>query len=430
MGVVNLAESEGENYTAWLRIMFPETGGKCDLVAFFFRRAYTFLRKGGTSGLIATNTVSQGDTRKSGLGIILKNGGTIYEAVRRYKWIGSASVVVSIIYFGKEIFVPKKYLDGTPVKYISHFLINAVIKDEPKPLIKNMGIAYLGCKPGSKGFIVSDKEGSLAPEIIANILRLHPEEKEIIYPYIGGKELNSNPKQEPEREVLYFGNKDPKQFPNLLNLLSQSLGRYDVATTEKKWWVYAAPAINLMSRISSFIRVLVIAEVSDSFAFTFQPNHYIFSNKIWVILLDSFSVFTCLQSSIHEFWARLTSSSMKDDLSYVASDSFETFPFPTNWENNPQLEVIGKEYYEYRAQLMIANNQGLTTTYNRFHDPDEYDSAILKLRDLHNQMDRAVLNAYGWTDLQPICEFLLDYEDEEETDDENTNKRQKKKPYR
>ena len=85
---------------------------------------------------------------------------------------------------------------------------------------------------------------------------------------------------------------------------------------------------------------------------------------------------------------------------------------------------------------MITNNQGLTTTYNRFHDPDEYDPAILKLRDLHNQMDRAVLDAYGWTDLQPVCEFLLDYEDEEETltpDPSPTGrgeKRQKKKPYR
>jgi hypothetical protein len=80
----------------------------------------------------------------------------------------------------------------------------------------------------------------------------------------------------------------------------------------------------------------------------------------------------------------------------------------------PSLEAIGKEYYEYRAQLMVANNQGLTATYNRFHDPDEYDPAILKLRDLHNQMDRAVLDAYGWKDIQPVCEFLLDYEDEEE----------------
>ncbi len=63
---------------------------------------------------------------------------------------------------------------------------------------------------------------------------------------------------------------------------------------------------------------------------------------------------------------------------------------------------------------MIRNNEGLTKTYNRFHDPDERSPDIFKLRELHAAMDRAVLDAYGWTDLKPACEFLLDYEDEED----------------
>ena len=41
----------------------------------------------------------------------------------------------------------------------------------------------------------------------------------------------------------------------------------------------------------------------------------------------------------------------------------------------------------------------------------------LKLRELHDAMDRAVLDAYGWTDLKPTCEFLLDYEDEDDEDE-------------
>ena len=102
---------------------------------------------------------------------------------------------------------------------------------------------------------------------------------------------------------------------------------------------------------------------------------------------------------------------MKDDLRYTPSDCFETFPFPENWETNPTLEAIGKTYYDYRADLMVQNNQGLTDTYNRFHDPHEDDPALLKLRDLHSQMDRAVLEAYGWPDLETTCGFALDYLD-------------------
>jgi hypothetical protein len=84
----------------------------------------------------------------------------------------------------------------------------------------------------------------------------------------------------------------------------------------------------------------------------------------------------------------------------------------------------GQAYYEFRAGLLVRNDEGLTKTYNRFHDPDERDQEIVKLRELHATMDRAVLDAYGWSDIPTDCEFLLDYEiDEEEWGD-------KKKPYR
>ncbi|MBK9089226.1 MAG: hypothetical protein IPL90_09340 [Holophagales bacterium] len=79
---------------------------------------------------------------------------------------------------------------------------------------------------------------------------------------------------------------------------------------------------------------------------------------------------------------------------------------------------------------MVRNDEGLTKTYNRFHDPDETSPDILRLRTLHDAMDRAVLDAYGWTDLRPTCEFLLDYEDEDDEADDSGRTRQRKKPWR
>jgi hypothetical protein len=104
---------------------------------------------------------------------------------------------------------------------------------------------------------------------------------------------------------------------------------------------------------------------------------------------------------------------MKDDAVYTPSDCFETFPFPENWETHPALEAVGKEYYEFRASLMVRNNEGLTKTYNRFHDPEEDSPDIGKLRELHAAMDCTVLDAYGWTDIPITCEFLLDYDVDE-----------------
>jgi hypothetical protein len=48
---------------------------------------------------------------------------------------------------------------------------------------------------------------------------------------------------------------------------------------------------------------------------------------------------------------------------------------------------------------MISRNEGLTKTYNRFHDRSERSQDIRRLRELHVEMDRAVLNGYGWRDL-------------------------------
>jgi hypothetical protein len=145
--------------------------------------------------------------------------------------------------------------------------------------------------------------------------------------------------------------------------------------------------------------------------------------------LHSNAALCSLQSRPHELWARFFGSSLEDRLRYTPSDCFETFPFPSAWESDVVLEAAGREYYEFRAALMIRNNEGLTTTYNRFHDPDDASTDILRLRDLHAAMDRAVLDAYGWADIRPTCDFLLDY-DEVDDDADHGRANRRKKPWR
>ena len=116
---------------------------------------------------------------------------------------------------------------------------------------------------------------------------------------------------------------------------------------------------------------------------------------------------------------------MKDDLRYTPTDCFETFPFPAalldSTANDPaheatrqSLEAIGERYHQFRAELMVSNNEGLTSTYNRFHDPAETSRGLLELRRLHGEMDQAVLAAYGWSDVPTACGFGLDYLDTED----------------
>src|ERR1039458_323941 len=77
---------------------------------------------------------------------------------------------------------------------------------------------------------------------------------------------------------------------------------------------------------------------------------------------------------------------------------------------------------------MIQSRHGLTETYSRFHNKSKDDADIRRLRELHATLDRAVLDAYGWTEFQPRLDFILDYENEE--DDESSTGRGRKKPWR
>jgi hypothetical protein len=136
----------------------------------------------------------------------------------------------------------------------------------------------------------------------------------------------------------------------------------------------------------------------------FQSKGIIYDQKITVIALDSFSAFSVLCSHLHHWWVIRFGSSLRTDAVYTPSDCFETFPFPgsvleTGDEISGPLSRIGQEYDQCRSKLMIERQEGLTTTYNRFHDPIETSADIQKLRELHVEMDAAVAAAYGWTDL-------------------------------
>ncbi|MEM7579715.1 MAG: DNA methyltransferase [Cyanobacteria bacterium P01_A01_bin.80] len=433
-------------YLDWLKEVFPESHGNSDLVAFFFRRAFDLLRQGGAFGLIATNTIAQGDTRSTGLRWICQHGGTIYNAQKRMKWVGQAAVVVSVVNVFKGIYQQTKLLDGREVDLISAFLFHAGGNENPKVLLKNANKSFIGSYVLGMGFTFDDsKPEATSIEEMHRLIEKDAKNAERIFPYIGGEEVNSSPTHAHHRYTIDFfdmSEEEAWQYPGLMQIIKDKVKPIrDVQKRDAlriRWWQYAEKRPGLVKAIAPLERVLVISRISNSYAFTFLPQGMVYNEKIVIFAFQTDNTFCLLQSRIHEIWVRFFSSTFKDDLQYTPSICFETFPFPENWETNPKLEAAGKEYYEYRAELMVRNNQGLTETYNRFHNPEENHSEIIKLRELHTQMDKAVLEAYGWTDIPTECEFLLDYEDEE--DDNLTpspspyqgegRKKQKKKPYR
>jgi hypothetical protein len=97
-GKITIIDGHRKNYLPWLQTLHKGAHGNADIVAHFFRRAFGLIRQGGVFGLIATNTIGQGDTRASGLTAILGEGASIMRATRRLKWPGEAAVIVSLLH--------------------------------------------------------------------------------------------------------------------------------------------------------------------------------------------------------------------------------------------------------------------------------------------------------------------------------------------
>jgi hypothetical protein len=193
----------------------------------------------------------------------------------------------------------------------------------------------------------------------------------------------------------------------------------------EEWWLHANRAAEVGPYLEEHGRILALSAVSKHLSLGFVEKGTVVANSMLIICLHSDADFAVLQSRVHEIWARFLGSTLEDRLRYT-TPCFETFARP---ETTTRLAEFGHTYYKFRAALMVRSNQGLTDTYNRFHDPDETDVDIVKLRGLHAAMDRSVLDAYGWTDIQPKCEFLLDYE-EDDDDRAVLGGRRKKKPWR
>ena len=101
LGGSKISSNFGDQYLEWLLKIHPESHGNGDLVAHFFRQAFELIRNHGTCGLIATNTIGQGDTRSTGLRWICNHHGSIYATQKRLRWPGDAAVVVSVVHLCK-----------------------------------------------------------------------------------------------------------------------------------------------------------------------------------------------------------------------------------------------------------------------------------------------------------------------------------------
>ena len=402
--------------------------GSADLCAYFFLRAGQLLRDGGMMALLATNTIAQGDTREVGLDQLTAQGFSIPRAVASVPWPGEASLEVAQVWLYRGAWPGAFVLNGQPVGGITPFLtVPGQVAGNPYRLAANADQSFQGSIVLGMGFV-------LTPDEAHALIARNPDNKACLFPYLNGEDLNSRWDQSPSRWVINFHDwplnreadgvwrtADAKQrkvwlqsgivpadypdpvaadYPELLAIIEEKVkperDKLNRKARRDRWWQFAERTPKLYSTIAGMGRVLVRGEVSAQFTYAWRPVTDVFSHMLIVWSISQDYIFSLLQGSFHAIWTLEYASTLGKGIRYTPSDCFETFPFPRSLSG---LDAIGERYYTHRQSIMQTRREGLTATYNRFHNPNDRAPDIQQLRELHVEMDCAVAAPYGWQDL-------------------------------
>jgi len=318
-------------------------------------------------------------------------------------WPGAANVAVSVVHVAKgKPNTPQLHLDGEAVPAINCRLRGKPERPDPVNLAANDHKSFVGSYVLGMGFTLTPAERDA-------LIRKSKKNAERIFPYLGGEEVNTSPTQEFDRYVISFGTmslEEAERWPDLIAIVREKVkperDKNNRDNYRKLWWRFGELRPGLYAALAPLSRCLVTSAISKHRVFAFAPAEWVFSHNTYVFPTDQFSDFAVLQSRVHLPWAALLSSGLEERGGYRPSDCFETFPFPRDATLSPSsaVERAGKTLYERRAKYMVATEQGLTKTYNQLKDPLCTEPRVEELRRLHEAMDRAVLNAYGWGDVE------------------------------
>ena len=387
----------GDDYQVYLKNHLAPVSGSADLSAYFFLRSANLLATEGTFGLLATNTISQGDTREVGLDQLPEIGNCqIFRAINTLKWPGQAAVFVSLVHVRKNGWKGMRILDGKPVGFISSFLDIQKDSSPPGSLIANDAVSHMGSVVFGAGFRMPEQEA-------LRLISGDPKYRDVLFPFLNGIDINSHVEHKPLNWVINFHDwtlEKASRYTACIDIVREKVlplrAKSNRKTYREKWWLFAERQTNLYKAVSRLQRCLVTAFTSDTLAFVFVEPNVVFSNATIVVAWDDFGHFATIQSDIHTSWARRYGSTMKGDARYTPTNCFQTFPFPLI---DQKLLAAGQAFYDERRRTSLSRNEGLTALYNRFNDPDEQSADITQLRVFHVEMNQAVAAAYGWSDL-------------------------------
>lgn len=359
-------------------------GGRADLVAYFLLRERTLCAR-GRIGMIATNSISQADTREVGLARAEALGDTIYRAVKSQPWPGGAAVHVTLLWVARGSGQDQLNLDGLPCRVIGSSLTTpARVSGEPHSLAAYAGQAPNGYQVRSS-FVLSEPE--------ATVLLADAQNAPVLFPYLINDEVNGRPDARAMRWAIDFDDMvedEARKYGDVFALLES---RVKPTATMKRWWEHHRRRPELRQAIAGLERVLVIGRHSKFGLPAIVAGSQVYADSLVVFCSREVEAMLALITSTWHFnwWTVKGESTLETRLRYTPSDGFDTFPQP---ELTERIRRAGAELDTFRRQVQLSRQLGMTDLYNLVHDRGNEDSDLEHLRQIHVEIDEAVSEAY------------------------------------
>jgi len=391
----------GTNVRDWLvHVLARGQRGKADLVAYFFLRAMSLLTLRGNLGLIATNTIAQLKTREVGLDRMVAEGFSITRSIQSRRWpVSSASLEYAAVWGTRDVVssAVSRVSDGVHVDRISTLLEPAgAVDGHPIRLCENLGVTFEGCKPIGTGFIIDETQ-------VQSWKDADSRNAEVLFPYLGGGDLNSRPDGSAPRWIIDFNDRPEPEaksyslpYERLLERVKPERSTNNRKVYRDYWWQFGEKRPGMRKAIKGLDGMLVITRHSRTVMPVRVPTALVPGDSTVVFATDSFVDQAVLSSSMHQMWAIKYGSGMRIDPRYTPSGVFETFPRPGPTQ---RLAEVGRTLDVERREAMLRRDLGLTKLYNLVNDPDITDAAdhdVARMREIHAELDHAVMDAYGW----------------------------------
>lgn len=437
LGAKRMLDEKPAEEIAALQKSYPDIGGLADYVVYWFRKTHDLMPEGGRAGLVGTSNIRSGDSRKHSLDYIVDNGGVIYDAVSSQPWSGDATVEVSIVNWAKG------ELDGTKTLWLSRgttkmevpeitgsLSANTDLRAARKLKVnRNPKVCFQGQTPQhTPGFVLS-------PEQALKFIEADSQAANVIHPFLIGEELNGDGK--PSRYVIDIDAPDVMQAEvaaggAIMEHLRRTVLPDRKASAEReeekneklvaanpdrrvtwhqrnfldKWWQLGwrrpemVTAIGSLSRYIALSRVAVLTRQS---VYAFISPEIRPADALQVFAFEDDYSFGILHSSHHRAYFEERCSKMRVDPRYTPNTVWDTFPWPQA-PSEEQVDAVtdaAARLIQLRDER-LAEGLSLEKQYNSLREDGRNP-----LRGLQEELDEAVIDAYGFSHDEDVLAQLL-----------------------